>query len=350
MDTRPTLGDVVVDADLVNDATRDFDHAVVTGVGGFIGSHLAESLIRRGVTVTGIDNRCLTGQRGGDNVAALLHEPSFALINADLRTSDLSPLLARSQVVFHLAAIAGVRPSWGTRFKDYLDVNVVGTQRLVEGCEDAGVPRLVLASSSSVYGQHAGKPTMEEDQLRPSSPYGVSKLAAERLALAYANRSGSRTSVVALRFFSVYGPRQRPDMWISRVLHAARAREPVNIYGDGSQRRDFTYVDDVVAANVSAALISGRSEVINVGGGSAISMLDVLDLVTEVTGRTIRINRQGAADGDVSVTEANLTKAHRVLTYVPRTDLRTGIARQWAWLTGQPYESSFPSAVSSGAI
>jgi nucleoside-diphosphate-sugar epimerase len=349
METRAIFG-AASNTELIRNLRCDFGRAVVTGVGGFIGSHLAETLVRRGVTVTGIDNRCHAGQRGAGNIAALLANPGFTLINADVCASDLMPILAGNQVVFHLAAIAGVRPSWGVRFRDYLNANVVGTQRLIEACEDAGVKRLVLASSSSVYGPHAGKPSMEEDQLRPSSPYGVSKLAAERLALAYANRPGAQTSVVALRYFSVYGPRQRPDMWISRVLHAARDEKPVNIYGDGSQRRDFTYIDDVVAANVSAATVPGRSEVINVGGGSAISMLDVLNIVANATGKPVRAIRQGAADGDVSVTEANLAHAYRVLGYEPQTDLRTGISRQWAWMTERPHDPSFVSAIPSGAI
>lgn len=227
---------------------------------------------------------------------------------------------------------------------------MLGTQRLIEACEQAEIPRLVLASSSSVYGPHSGKPSDEEDQPWPASPYGVSKLAAERLALAYATRAGARTSVVALRYFSVYGPRQRADMWICRVLRAALSGQAVNLYGDGSQQRDFTYVDDVVAANLTAAVIPAQAKVINVGGSGATSMLEVLDLVAEVTGHAVAVNRAATAPGDVSTTEASLSKAHRLLGYVPRTDLRTGIGRQWSWLTGASYATQFSDSVTSSGV
>jgi UDP-glucuronate 4-epimerase len=324
--------------------------AVVTGVAGFIGSHLAEALVRHGVFVTGLDNYVRSGPLVTDRLASLLRQPRFNLVRADLRSCDLAPVLAGSQVVFHQAALAGVRQSWGDRFSAYLEVNVLGTQRLVQASEEAGVGRLVIASSSSVYGPHVGRPSLEQDQLWPASPYGVSKLAAERLALAYASRPGARTSVVALRYFSVYGPRQRPDMWICRVLNAALAGRAVNLYGDGSQRRDFTYVDDVVAANLAAAMIPARSEVINVGGGSPVSVMEVLDLVAEVTGRAVSLNRLPCADGDVSITEASLSKAHRLLGYVPQTDLRTGIERQWAWLTAGPEAHHFSESMSSAGV
>jgi UDP-glucuronate 4-epimerase len=307
--------------------------AVVTGVAGFLGSHLAEALVQHGTSVTGLDVRTPADRSAAGNLAVLVEQPNFRLVRADLRTAELGPVLARSPVVFHLAALAGVRSSWGGRFADYLGANVLGTQRLLEACEQAAVRRVVLASSSSVYGCHRGKPSGEDDVPRPASPYGVSKLAAERLALAYATRPGARTSVVALRYFTVYGPRQRPDMWIGRVLRAALDGRAVHLHGDGSQRRDFTYVDDAVAAVLAAGVVPAQAEVVNVGGGRTASMLDVLDLAAEVTGRPVPVVRGVTAPGDVAITEADLDRARHLLGYAPGTDLRTGVSRQWSWLT-----------------
>jgi nucleoside-diphosphate-sugar epimerase len=336
---------------LVPNAMAEVHRAVVTGVAGFIGSHLAEALIDRGVAVTGIDVADRSGSVRTDHLQALLRHPRFTLVRADLRVDDLAPFLEGDPVVFHLAALAGVRSSWGEQFQTYLDVNVIGTQRLLDACAEAEIARLVIASSSSVYGPHRGTPFMEEDQPWPASPYGVSKLAAERLAMAYANRPGSCTSVVALRYFSVYGPRQRSDMWICRALHAALTGHTVNLYGDGCQRRDFTYIGDVVTATLAAAVVPARSEVVNVGTGTATSMLDVLDLVTEVTGLSVPLSRLQTSAGDVPVTEADLTRARQILGYVPQTDLRAGIERQWVWMTEKPYSTDiYKSTLSSGVI
>jgi nucleoside-diphosphate-sugar epimerase len=306
---------------------------VVTGAAGFIGSHLAESLLGRGVQVIGIDRRPVSRDPvAARNVAALVGHPAFRLVEGDLAVLDLAPYLADTSVVYHLAGIPGVRSSWGESFADYLTCNVLVTQRLLDGCAAARVPRLVLASSSSVYGGSAGRPSKETDLPTPLSPYGVTKLAAERLALAHARRVDTATSVVALRYFTVYGPRQRPDMAIGRALRAVRTGLPLRLYGDGSQRRDFTYVGDVVAATLAAATALARDEVVNVGGGSNVSMLDVLECAAEITGREVPVQREAPQPGDVEATLADLAKARDLLGYQPVISLADGMRLQWKWL------------------
>src|SRR5260370_9694181 len=260
----------------VADSARDMERVLVTGVAGFIGSHLAEGLLRRGVAVTGVDARSPASDPGAaENLAGLVGHHDFHLVVADLVTADLTPLLEDVSVVFHLAAMAGVRQSWGDRFAAYLACNVIATQRLLEACTAAEVPRLVAASSSSVYGHACAGPSREDDPLAPASPYGVTKLAAERLCSVYATRRHASTSVVALRYFTVYGPRQRPDMAISRILRAAISGRGVPLYGDGRQRRDLTYVRGARPATVAPPTCgtpvalgsrgSGRSPPLRVG-------------------------------------------------------------------------------------
>ncbi|MEO3812789.1 NAD-dependent epimerase/dehydratase family protein [Sphaerisporangium sp. B11E5] len=310
--------------------------AVVTGVAGFIGSHLAESLLGRGVRVIGVDRRPVSRDPvAARNVAPLTGHPEFRLVEADLADLDLAPHLADTSVVYHLAGIPGVRSSWGDAFADYLTCNVLVTQRLLDACAAARVPRMVLASSSSVYGGTAGRPSRETDLPSPLSPYGVTKLAAERLALAHARRVDTATSVVALRYFTVYGPRQRPDMAIGRVLRAALTGRPLHLYGDGLQRRDFTYVGDVVAATLAAATAPARDEVVNVGGGSDVSMLDVLDCAAGIAGREVPVRREGRQPGDVESTLADLTKARDLLGYQPVISLADGMRLQWKWLLSE---------------
>jgi UDP-glucuronate 4-epimerase len=312
--------------------------AVVTGAMGFIGSHVAEALLRRGWTVLGIDRRSdPVGRGAGVGVGRLLGTPAFRLVKADLAEADLPRLLDGVSVVFHLAAATGVRSSWGSGFAGYATANVVGTQRLVEACVEVGAPRLVVASSSSVYGPSPGRPSREDDSLAPRSPYGVSKLAAEQLAVAYAHRPGPSVEVVVLRYFTVYGPGQRPDMLIARVLRAACTGEPVVVFGDGSQRRSFTFVADAVAATVLAATCRvQRSAVFNVAGGRSASVRDVLDMATRVCGRPVPVVFGDGQAGDVEVTDADLTSAAERLGYRPRVALHEGLAAQWVWLPVQP--------------
>jgi UDP-glucuronate 4-epimerase len=309
-------------------------HVVVTGVAGFIGSHLAEALLGQGLDVVGIDaftDYYATADKWS-NLAGLLDRPGFELVRADLATVDVQDRLQGAAVVFHQAAQPGVRTSWGHEFASYVHHNVLGTQRLLESCVQAAVPRLILASSSSVYGNAPSYPTTEDATTRPVSPYGVSKLAAEHLCLAYADAGMSSMRVVVLRYFTVYGPRQRPDMGFRRFMEAALAGRPIVVYGDGQQTRDFTYVDDIVRANLLAMAAPIGAQAINIGGGRRVTLNETLDLIGQTTGRRLQIDRRPAPPGDVRHTGADGTRAEALLGYCPRTDLAAGLAAQAAWM------------------
>jgi UDP-glucuronate 4-epimerase len=310
------------------------DHVVVTGVAGFIGSHLAEALLARGYRVLGVDaftdNYASTDK--WDNLRGLLEQPGFQLLEADLAHVDLEARLRGAAAVFHQAAQPGVRTSWGHGFASYLHHNVLATQRLLEGCIRAEVPRLVVASSSSVYGDAPSYPTTEESRTRPLSPYGVTKLASEHLCLAYAQAAATTSSIAILRYFTVYGPRQRPDMGFRRFLEAAWTDRPVVLYGDGEQSRDFTYVDDVVRANLLAMTAPVHAEAINIGGGRRVTLNEVVGLIGEAAGRPLRIQRRPAQPGDVRHTGADGTRAEALLGYRAQTDLAAGLAAQAEWI------------------
>jgi len=263
----------------VTDAARASDTngvAVVTGAAGFLGSHLAESLLADGYAVVGVD--CFTDYYDPaikrKNLARLLPDPGFTLLPLDLGVDDLAPLPRHARWVFHQAAQPGVRASWGAEFAAYARHNVLATQRLLEHYKGSAVERVVVASSSSVYGDAERMPTTEDDLPRPYSPYGVTKLAAEHLALLYARNFA--LPAVALRYFTVYGPRQRPDMGFHRFLRAILGGGAIEVYGDGEQTRDFTFVADAVSANRAAARQGVPGRAYNVGGGSRVSVNHVL--------------------------------------------------------------------------
>jgi UDP-glucuronate 4-epimerase len=304
--------------------------ALVTGGAGFIGSHLAQALVARGDQVSVVD--CLTDYydvaQKRANLALLPAE--VAVVEDDLRTADLAPLLDGVDVVYHLAAQPGVRLSWADGFVAYDALNIAVTQRLLEACRERSLRRFVYASSSSVYGDAERYPTSEDDLPRPRSPYGVTKLAAEHLCCLYAAEWGVPT--VSLRYFSVYGPRQRPDMAFHRLFRSVLLGEPFPLYGDGSQIRDFTYVDDVVAANVAAGLCDAApGEVVNVAGGSSTSLAAVMATVEELSGRPVPLDRRGDQRGDVHRTGGASERAEKVLGWSPTVELREGLARQLAW-------------------
>ncbi|HEY7510660.1 MAG TPA: NAD-dependent epimerase/dehydratase family protein [Vicinamibacteria bacterium] len=305
---------------------------VVTGAAGFIGSTLAESLLREGHEVVGLDAFVDYYPRAAKerNLAACRADRRFHLVEGALQDAELRPLLDGARVVFHLAAQAGVRASWGRDFSLYVDHNVLATQRLLEAAVEAGTPRVVYASSSSVYGDSTDMPLREEALCRPMSPYGVTKLAAEHLGNLYERNHG--LPVVSLRYFTVYGPRQRPDMAFHRFLKAARDGEPVRVYGDGRQTRDFTYIEDIVAATRAAADSGRPGCVYNVGGGERVSVNQVLDMVGEVTGRRLAVVREAAQKGDVRDTSADTAAARRDLGFRSTVPLREGLAREWAWI------------------
>ena len=309
-------------------------HIVVTGVAGFVGSHLAEALLTEGHEVIGVDAFTPYYSPGEKraNLAVVMGHRRFRLVEGDLSTMRLNDVLPGARAVFHQAAQPGVRASWGPDFDTYVRHNVVATQRLLEECVRAEVPRLIVASSSSVYGDAPVYPTTEQTLTRPVSPYGVTKLAAEHLCLAYAQPSVSSMRVAALRYFTVYGPRQRPDMGFRRFLEAAYADLPITVYGDGEQTRDFTYVADVVRANLLAMTAPIRADVINVGGGKRVSLKEVLNLVGQVTGRRLRIKKIPAQAGDARHTGADGTLAETLLGFRPEVDLTTGLAAEAAWM------------------
>jgi UDP-glucose 4-epimerase len=306
--------------------------ALVTGVAGFIGSHLSAALVARGDEVVGID--CFTDYYAEavkrDNLAPLLGQRRFRFVEDALQTTDLDALLDGVTHVFHLAAQAGVRKSWGTDFATYTTHNVDASQRLLEAVKARPLDRFVYASSSSVYGDAATIPMREDSLLRPLSPYGVTKLAAEQLCYLYHVNYGVPT--VSLRYFTVYGPRQRPDMAFHKFIRAALAGQPIALYGDGGQTRDFTFVEDIVAATAAAGDRGRPGAVYNIGGGNRVSMNEVLDLIGRLTGRPLDVRREDVQKGDMRDTFADTTRARADLAFAPRTSLEEGLAAECAWL------------------
>ena len=308
-------------------------NALVTGAAGFVGSHLAERLLADGATVVGVD--CFTDYYARElkeaNLAALRPHPAFRFVETTIQAADWPALLPGVTHVFHLAAQAGIRGSWGRDFHLYTSHNVDATQVLLEACRDAPLQRIVHASSSSVYGDAAGMPMREDATPQPVSPYGATKLAAEHLCRLYNRTYGLPT--VSLRYFTVYGPRQRPDMAFRRFLTALHNGTVVNLYGDGRQTRDFTFVADAVSATVAAARRGTPGEVYNIGGGSRVSMNDALALMARCTGRTATVRRQSAGKGDMRDTWADTSRAQRDLGYAPSVTLEQGISAEYEWLS-----------------
>lgn len=310
---------------------------VVTGAAGFIGSHLVDALLAAGNEVVAVDRRSIHEDRiAAANLAQAVQQDGLHLRHADLATDDLDELVVGADTVFHLAGLAGVRSSWGARFGDYVTANVLATHRLLAACEGANVRRLVFASSSSVYGTTCGAASRESDPTSPISPYGVTKLAAEQLCLAHATRADTALTVSALRYFTVYGPRQRPGMAIGRVLLAALTGVAIPLFGGGRQQREFTYIDDVVAATLSAATVDGTASVVNVGGGSSVTMLEVVDLAGAITGRSVPVVATASQAGDVAASRADLRLAYDLLGYRPKVGLPGGMARHATWLANLP--------------
>ena len=309
--------------------------AIVTGVCGFIGSQLAERLLASGWEITGLD--CFTEfyDRGlkERNLALVQGTPGFSFIEADVVEADLEGLMSGVDIVFHEAAQAGVRTSWGRDFDHYTRNNVLATQRIMEAAVQSRVRKVVMASSSSVYGDSTDLPLSEASPARPVSPYGVTKLAGEHLAYLYFKNYGLET--VGLRYFTVYGPRQRPDMAFNRFIRWGMSGRKIEIYGDGHQSRDFTYVGDAVAATVAAAE-NGRPGVYNIGGGSRISIRQALAAIEGVLGRSLDIEYQEVVKGDVRHTAADTSKAQRDFGYSPTVDFETGIRAEIEWLRGSP--------------
>jgi UDP-glucose 4-epimerase len=307
--------------------------ALVTGVAGFIGSTLADRLLADGADVVGLDAFTDYYPRAVKerNLAGLRTQPRFRFIESRIQDVGLTDLLADRSHVFHLAAQAGVRKSWGTDFAVYTVNNIEATQVLLEAaCRQPRLERFVYASSSSVYGDDVAIPMREDALPQPVSPYGVSKLAAEQLCHLYFVNFNVPT--VALRYFTVYGPRQRPDMGFHKFLRAAIQREPITVFGDGEQTRDFTFVHDAVSATIAAARVGVPGRVYNIGGGSRVSINEVLDIVGRVSGRRPVVNVDAAQKGDMRHTYADTSLARADLKFEPTVALEDGLAAEFRWL------------------
>jgi UDP-glucose 4-epimerase len=308
-------------------------NALITGVAGFIGSTLAGRLLDQGAAVTGID--CFTDYYPRPmkeaNLAPLMGRPGFRFIESTIQAADLASLLAGTTHVFHLAAQAGVRKSWGRDFQIYTVNNIEATQVLLEACVGTGIERLVYASSSSVYGDDAELPMRETAVPAPLSPYGVTKLAAEHLCNLYHANHG--VPCVSVRYFTVYGPRQRPDMAFHRFLRAALTHQPIALYGDGEQTRDFTFVADAVTATAAAATRGVPGRVYNIGGGSRVTVNHVLEVIARVSGRMPDVRREAKQKGDMRDTYADTSRARADLGFVPSVTIEDGLRAEYEWLS-----------------
>jgi nucleoside-diphosphate-sugar epimerase len=305
-------------------------HYVVTGCAGFIGSHLTEALLDGGADVIGIDafTDFYPREAKERNIARFRTHPRLTLIESDLVSAPLESLVSGAQGVFHLAAQPGVRDSWGNSFAIYTRDNLLATQRVFEASAETRV-RVVFASSSSVYGDAACFPTHEEAAVVPVSPYGVTKLACEHLGLAYA--AAAHLDLVRLRYFSVYGPRQRPDMAFARIVDGLLDQRSFPLLGSGGQVRDFTYVSDAVDASLAAMMHAPAGAVYNVGGGTPTSLADAIALCERLTGSVLICDRRPASPGDAVRTLADTTRIAAEVGWRPRTGLKAGLAAQVAW-------------------
>lgn len=304
---------------------------LVTGCAGFIGSHLVERLLKDGHEVMGVDNFDVYYSRSQKekNLMTVLLHPNFKLVEDNLATMALVKVLKGTEAVIHLAAQPGVRGSWGSSFHRYVTNNIQVTQRLLEESKGNKLKRFVYASSSSVYGD-VGEVLSEDSRTQPRSPYGVTKLAAENLCQLY--HQEYKMPTVSLRFFSVYGPGQRPDMAFHRFCQSIIHEAALTIYGDGKQVRDFTYVDDVVEIVAAALTADVTGQVVNVGGGSPATLSEAITLLEEISGQTFQKTFLERQRGDVLATRADTAKLERLFGMKPKISLREGLAREWEWM------------------
>jgi len=305
---------------------------IVTGAAGFIGSHLCGKLLDIGHFVIGIDSftdfypKYIKEQ----NIRSLLKKEKFEFIAKDIHECDLAKLMKKAVCVFHLAAQAGVRTSWGQNFSIYTKNNIEATQKLLEAAKDVTLEKFIYASSSSVYGFCPELPMLETSPCFPYSPYGVTKLAAENLCNLYFRNYG--VPCVSLRFFTVYGPGQRPDMAFHKFFKAIIDNKPISIYGDGKQTRDFTYIDDIIEANVASLTRGKPGEIYNLGGGNRKKLEDILPILEKVTQKKIKITWEDRQLGDVPHTFANIEKARKELNFQPKTKVDDGLEEEWKWI------------------
>jgi nucleoside-diphosphate-sugar epimerase len=308
----------------------------ITGVAGFIGSSIAEELLANGHEVIGVD--CFVDYYPKEmklrNLEKSRSYSNFSFIEEDIVDLNISKAFEGVDVIFHQAAQAGVRASWGKDFSLYTHCNILGTQKLLEACRHEPIcstlKKVVYASSSSVYGHAETLPTTEELQVRPVSPYGVTKLAAEKLAVLYAEEFNVPT--VSLRYFTVYGPRQRPDMAFHKFIRAGLTNQAIQIYGDGEQSRDFTFIKDAVQANLFAAACEHSGVVCNIGGGSRVTVNQVLDMLDSILGKKLSRQYLERQAGDARHTSADTSLALELFNYKPTVSLQQGLEAEANWL------------------
>ncbi len=307
---------------------------LVTGAAGFIGSHLSEELVHQGFEVTGVDAlRDYYPRRIKlSNIHGISSNPRFKFLELDLAVADLREIVKESDFIFHLAAQPGVRASWGKTFSSYVTDNIIATQRLLEAAKDSNVKQIVYASSSSIYGDSEQLPTPEDATPRPNSPYGATKLAGESLCRVYGKNFG--VPVVILRYFSVYGPRQRPDMAFNRFIGRISRGLKIEVLGSGNQARDFTYVSDIVSGTVGACDAPVGS-VLNVGAGKSVKLRDAIRIIERHIGKKAHIVYRASAAGDVKKTSADISRIRRSPHYAPQVDLDEGLRRQIRWQVGE---------------
>lgn len=305
---------------------------LITGVAGFIGSHLAERLLREGYELIGIDSFVDNYSKPvkQNNVKGLLVGSKFKFIEGSIVNLNIGDLIDQVDVVYHQAAVPGVRSSWGKNFDQYTVNNINATQILLEACKYKKIKKFIYASSSSVYGDAIELPVKESSPKSPVSPYGVTKLAGENLASLYFKCYGVPT--VSLRYFTVYGPRQRPDMAFHRFISAILDEREIEIYGNGEQTRDFTYIDDAVEANVHALLKGKEGAIYNIGGGSRVKLIESLNIIEEISGKKANLKFKEAQRGDVMHTYADVSNAKRDLGYSAKVDIKVGLRRHYDWL------------------
>ena len=306
---------------------------VITGVAGFIGSHLAEKLLHNNFKVIGIDSftNYYPKKIKKNNLKECLKNKNFSFISKDLIEIDLLSIFRKSQHLFHLAAQPGVRSSWGSKFETYVKENILVTQRILGYARAANsFKKIIMASSSSVYGEQEGQMNEENTITKPVSPYGVTKLAAENLCRIYAKNYN--LPITSLRYFTVYGPRQRPDMAFMQFIKAALTNSKLIVYGDGFQTRDFTYIDDIVKASISCIEGNLSNEILNIGGGFVVSINDILKLLTDISQTELKISYTTQQKGDAIHTEADISKAIRLIDYKPKTKIKDGLMQEFTYV------------------
>jgi len=307
--------------------------SIVTGCAGFIGSHLSERLLDIGHEVIGID--CFTDyysrKQKEENISEFINHEGFTFIEDDILNINLEKLIDDVDYIFHQAAQPGVRFSWGENFEIYTRNNILATQKILEACRKHKIKKLIYASSSSVYGNIKSLPMKETDTPKPISPYGVSKLAAEHLCYLY--YKNYNVPSISLRYFTVYGPRQRPDMAFYRFISAILKGDEIEIYGDGNQTRDFTFISDIIDANILAMNSEiNNAEVFNIGGGSRKTLNDIVKIIEDIIGKKVRVRYVEKQKGDVRHTYADISRANEELGYKPKTGIKNGLEREIEWL------------------